>query len=90
VSSYDRLLIERANLGGDCSQFDPELWFADERNKRDQRMAKGICSQCPKLLECQTLTLDYELETRQVEYGIYGGLTERERRKNINRERRGA
>lgn len=90
MSAYDRLLLERANLGGDCMQYDPELWFADERNKADQRYAKGICSQCPALLQCQTLTLDYELETKQVEYGIYGGLTEKERLKIIRRERRGA
>jgi len=89
--SYDRLLLELADLGGACSQNDPELWFADERNKADQRYAKGICSQCPVLHECQSKILDHELETNQTLYGIYGGLTDRERKTyRLRQKKKGA
>lgn len=89
--SYDRLLLELASLDGSCQQNDPELWFADERNKADQRYAKGVCSQCPELHACQSAVLDHELEANETLYGIYGGLTEKERRNYRQRQnRRGA
>jgi hypothetical protein len=83
--------MELALLDGDCGQFDPELWFADERNKQDQRYAKGVCSGCTKLAECQGKILDYEFETNETLYGIYGGLTERERRAyRLRQKKKGA
>lgn len=88
--SYDRLLLQLADLNGDCQQNDPELWFADERHKADQRYAKGVCSLCPQLNQCQSAVLDFELATNENLYGIYGGLTEKERRQIIKKERRGA
>lgn len=86
--SYDQVMLEFAALGGDCGQNDPELWFADERNKADQRYAKGVCSQCPALARCQGIALEYELETNQTMFGIFGGLTEKERRTYRQRQKK--
>lgn len=46
----------------------------DERERREMR-AKSICNICPVNTEC----LDYALTIREP-YGIWGGLTETERR----------
>lgn len=46
----------------------------DERERREMR-AKSICKVCPVNAEC----LQYALEIREP-YGIWGGLTETERR----------
>jgi len=48
-----------------------------ERRAREDR-AKSICAQCPVCAEC----LDYALSTRE-SYGIWGGLTEIERRAKL-------
>ena len=46
----------------------------DERERREER-AKSICGVCPVNMQC----LDYAMEIREP-YGIWGGLTESERR----------
>jgi WhiB family redox-sensing transcriptional regulator len=46
----------------------------EERERREMR-AKSICNVCPVNMEC----LEYALEIREP-YGIWGGLTETERR----------
>ena len=46
--------------------------------------ARAICARCPVRVEC----LEFALETNS-EYGIWGGVTETER-KRMRRERRGA
>lgn len=84
------VMLELSLLDGDCKQYDPELWFADRRNQSDQRQAKGVCQHCPELAACQRITLDYELETNQTMYGIYGGLDEDQRLKIRLRERKRA
>ncbi len=50
---------------------------AAERHAREQE-AKGICTQCLVRAEC----LDYALSTREA-YGIWGGLTELERKARL-------
>jgi len=77
-------MIELALLNGDCSQHDPETWFSERRSLVNE--AKRICSGCPELMRCQTNILELEFETNHIQYGIYGGLTETERRK-YNRQR---
>ena len=52
-----------------------------ERLERERR-AKAICAECPVVTEC----LDYALEIREP-HGIWGGLSEGERR--VMLERRG-
>lgn len=57
-----------------CAQTDPEAWFPDKGGST--RAAKAICRSCPVIAEC----LAYALRNDE-RYGIYGGLSERERRR---------
>ncbi len=50
----------------------------DEREKREVR-AKSICQICPVQMPC----LDYAAEIKEP-YGIWGGLTEAERRQVLS------
>jgi WhiB family redox-sensing transcriptional regulator len=56
-----------------CTQSDPEAWFPEKG--QSPRLAKLICSRCPVRAEC----LSYAL-ARPERFGIWGGLTEAERR----------
>jgi WhiB family transcriptional regulator, redox-sensing transcriptional regulator len=61
-----------------CLSEDPDLFFpiGTTGDAVPQIMtAKSICATCPVLSTC----LEYALETRQ-DYGVWGGLTEDERR----------
>lgn len=55
-----------------CRTGDPERLFV---RGAAQREAKSICRGCPVQLECLADALDHH-----VEFGVWGGLTERERR----------
>lgn len=57
-----------------CAQTDPELFFPEKGYT--PHAAKKICMGCVARLDC----LDYALRTYQ-RYGVWGGTTERERRK---------
>lgn len=57
-----------------CAQTDPEAFFP-ERGKVPAE-AKRICQSCPVRADC----LDYALRTGQ-RFGVWGGLSERERRR---------
>ncbi|MEY4397221.1 MAG: Transcriptional regulator WhiB [Actinomycetota bacterium] len=57
-----------------CSQTDPEAFFPEKGGST--RDAKRICSQCTVRDEC----LEFALENDE-RFGIWGGLSERERRK---------
>jgi WhiB family redox-sensing transcriptional regulator len=57
-----------------CAQADPEAFFPIKGGST--REAKKVCRACPVRAEC----LEYAL-IHQERYGIYGGLSERERRK---------
>jgi len=59
---------------GLCAQADPEAFFPDKGGST--REAKAICARCPVAAEC----LDHALE-HQERFGIWGGLSERERRR---------
>jgi WhiB family redox-sensing transcriptional regulator len=56
-----------------CAQIDPDLFFAP--GALEHKLAKRVCRECPVQREC----LVYAMET-PVDHGIWGGLTERERR----------
>lgn len=58
-----------------CARGKPELWFSPGAIEHQE--AKRICRDCPVRAEC----LQYAMET-PVDHGIWGGLTERERRRN--------
>jgi WhiB family redox-sensing transcriptional regulator len=57
-----------------CSQTDPEAFFPEKGGST--RDAKRICGQCNVQSEC----LEYALKNDE-RFGIWGGLSERERRR---------
>jgi WhiB family transcriptional regulator, redox-sensing transcriptional regulator len=57
-----------------CSQTDPEAFFPEKGGST--REAKRICSRCEVRADC----LEYALGSDE-RFGIWGGLSERERRK---------
>lgn len=57
-----------------CAQTDPEAFFPEKGGST--RDAKRICEGCEVQSEC----LDYALENDE-RFGIWGGLSERERRR---------
>lgn len=60
-----------------CKDTDTELWFPNRgTSTKDIEMAKAICNQCPVQMPC----LGWALDTGE-RWGIFGGYTERERRR---------
>ena len=57
-----------------CAQTDPEAFFPEKGGST--REAKRVCMSCEVRAEC----LDYAL-AKDERFGIWGGLSERERRK---------
>lgn len=57
-----------------CAQADPEAFFPEKGGST--RDAKRVCSSCDVRGECLQYALD-----RDERFGIWGGLSERERRK---------
>ena len=57
-----------------CAETDPEAFFPEKGGST--REAKKICVQCPVRAEC----LEYALANDE-RFGIWGGLSERERRR---------
>ena len=57
-----------------CAQTDPEAFFPEKGGST--RDAKKICGSCEVRAEC----LEYALQNAE-RFGIWGGLSERERRK---------
>lgn len=57
-----------------CTQTDPEAFFPEKGGST--RDAKRICAECTVRTEC----LEYALANDE-RFGIWGGLSERERRK---------
>lgn len=55
-----------------CRNGDPDALFV---RGAEQRKAAVICRHCPVLTECRADALD-----NRVEFGVWGGLTERQRR----------
>lgn len=64
---------------GACRGLNPNVFFPGEDDEAEE--AKSVCADCVVRVEC----LEYALETRQLN-GVWGGATERERRR-LNRQR---
>ncbi len=73
--------VRAACKGPQSSIFFPPSSFErkDDKDRREGN-AKGICASCPVRQDC----LDYAMEIREP-HGIWGGLTEGERRSLLNR-----
>jgi WhiB family redox-sensing transcriptional regulator len=59
---------------------DPDVFYPEKGGKTEP--AKRVCRRCPVTAEC----LDFALATDQ-RFGVFGGLSERERRKLKRRQR---
>tara|TARA_R100001244_G_scaffold9089_1_gene11230 strand:- start:58 stop:339 length:282 start_codon:yes stop_codon:yes gene_type:complete len=66
-----------------CAGADPNLFFPD--HGRPATEAKAICAGCAVRSAC----LDFALQSHE-RFGIYGGLTEKERRVEARRRRQAA
>lgn len=67
-----------------CRDEDPELFFPVSDTgpgARQAARAKAVCARCPVRAGC----LDYAFENG-LDHGIFGGLTERERRRVHSRQ----
>ncbi|MFD4144742.1 WhiB family transcriptional regulator [Streptomyces sp. NPDC058572] len=62
---------------GTCRTADPDELFVEGVA---QNQAKAICSECEVRTECLAHALD-----NRIEHGIWGGMTERERRSLLRR-----
>ncbi|MGA4978709.1 WhiB family transcriptional regulator [Streptomyces cinereoruber] len=60
-----------------CRTADPDELFADGAA---QNQAKALCVACPVRTECLAHALD-----RRIEHGVWGGMTDRERRALLRR-----
>jgi len=68
---------------GACRGLDPTIFYPDDDDEAD--IAKQVCAQCGVRSAC----LDYALQRRE-KVGVWGGHTERERRRIIRQRRRSA
>lgn len=57
-----------------CAQTDPEAFFPEKGGST--REAKKVCAVCPVRAECLAYALEHDER-----FGIWGGLSERERRR---------
>lgn len=68
---------------GACRGIDPDIFYPVTDEEAEE--AKSICTQCSVRVAC----LEYALGKRERE-GVWGGATERERRRIIRQRRRSA
>jgi WhiB family redox-sensing transcriptional regulator len=68
-----------------CRGVDPEVFYPVSDEEEAAEEAKAICALCPVRQPC----LEFALATRE-KNGIWGGLTERERRRVLRRRRKSA
>lgn len=68
---------------GNCRNYPPATFFPSDGVGVDR--ARKICNGCPVLDTC----LEYALENR-IEHGVWGGCSERERRRIIKRRKSAA
>lgn len=61
-----------------CRDGDPEAMFVTAAE--DQHAVARVCRRCPVMAECAGDALD-----NRVEHGVWGGMTERERRALLRR-----
>jgi WhiB family redox-sensing transcriptional regulator len=66
-----------------CRGVDPDIFYPVSEEEAED--AKSICASCPVLETC----LEWALTNRERD-GVWGGATERERRRIVRRRRRSA
>lgn len=70
---------------GSCRGLDPMVFYPPPDEPALAEPAKEICATCPVRKHC----LEFALATRE-KHGVWGGLTERERRRVLRQRRRSA
>ena len=68
---------------GACRGLDPEIFYP--QSDEEAAEAKGVCAQCHVRVAC----LEHAIAKREKE-GVWGGATERERRRIVRQRRRTA
>jgi WhiB family redox-sensing transcriptional regulator len=68
-----------------CTGIDSDIFYPSSEDEADAQEAKAICVVCP----VQTSCLEHALSLRERE-GIWGGTTERERRRILRQRRKTA
>ena len=66
-----------------CRGVDPDIFYP--ASEEDAEPAKAICAQCPVRQPC----LEYALTNRERD-GVWGGATEKERRRMLRQRRKSA
>jgi WhiB family redox-sensing transcriptional regulator len=66
--------IRDADTNPPCQETDPEAWFLDKSDVATSRQAKELCESCPVIKECGEFAI-----ANQEQFGIWGGMTPRER-----------
>jgi WhiB family transcriptional regulator, redox-sensing transcriptional regulator len=69
--------VEQWALQGACIEAEPDALFV---RGAAQQLAKQVCMSCPVIAECLADALD-----NRTEFGVWGGMTERERRALLKR-----
>src|SRR6201991_2422931 len=64
-------------INASCRDEEPDQLFV---RGKEQRKAKLVCIACPVRTECLAEALD-----NRIEFGVWGGMTERERRALLRR-----
>lgn len=65
-----------------CRGINPDEFFPADGTGVE--IAQRVCAACPVVIEC----LDYALDNR-IEHGVWGGASERERRRILRHRREG-
>jgi WhiB family redox-sensing transcriptional regulator len=70
---------------GACKGLEPAIFYPDPEDDTEAEVAKVVCADC----RVRTTCLEFALVHREKE-GVWGGATERERRRIIRQRRRSA
>jgi len=77
VATVRSTMVKNWAMQGACSQAEPDALFV---RGAAQQVAKKVCVGCPVIAECLADSLD-----NHTEFGVWGGMTERERRALLKR-----
>ncbi len=84
TNALDQLIDEDSATGwmalGSCRAYPPNMFFPSDGVGVDR--ARKICATCPVTAPC----LEYALENH-IDHGVWGGCSERERRRIAKRRR---
>lgn len=69
---------ENWSVDGLCRNggYDPDLWFPSPTEFNLMKLAQRVCYRCPVIMECRSMAL-----ARGERNGVWGGLTETQRKK---------